>query len=118
MIRHFIEPIIQNIKRNITIFNERHYEWKVRAVPVPTTHDNKYPKIKAVDNENTIEKLILNDDFELNIEKGTENFKIFSRIFLNEHADIERKIKYYNEKAYLILYENILILEKQIYSKG
>ena len=102
MIRHFIEPIIQNIKRNITIFNERHYEWKVRAVPVHTTHDNKYPKIKAVDNENTIEKLILNDDFELNIEKGTENFRIFSRIFLNEHADIERKIKYYNEKASII----------------
>ncbi len=99
MIRYFIEPLMQNIKNNRTIFNERHYDWKVRAVPVPTTHNNKYPKIKAVDNENTIEKLVLNYDFELNIEKGTENFRIFSRIFLNEHTDIERKIKDYNEKA-------------------
>ena len=112
MIQYFIEPLIQNIKRNITIFNERHYDWKVRSVPVPATPNNKYPKIIAIDNENTIEKLILDYDFELNIEKGTENFRIFSRIFLNKHTDIERKIKDYNEKVSIIKEEFEDLLNK------
>ena len=112
MIQYFIEPLIQNIKRNITIFNKRHYDWKVRSVPVPATPNNKYPKIIAIDNENTIEKLILNYDFELNIKRGTENFKIFSRIFLTEHTNAERKIKDYNEKVSILRKEFEDLLNK------
>ena len=97
MIRYFIEPLMQNIKRNKTIFNERRYKWDFRDMPAPTASNSIVTNIIAVDNENTFKEILLR--FELDIMNGSDDFKRFSMSFLKEHADIEEKIKDYTKKT-------------------
>lgn len=97
MIRYFIEPLMQNIKRNRTIFSERHYKWDFRDMPAPTASNSIATNIIAIDNENTFKEILLR--FELNIMDDSDDFKRFSMVFLKEHTDIEEKIKDYMEKT-------------------
>lgn len=97
MIRYFIEPLMQNIKRNKTIFNERRYKWDFRDMPAPTASNSIATNIIAIDNENTFKEILLR--FELDIMNGSDDFKRFSMSFLKEHADIEEKIKDYTKKT-------------------
>ena len=96
MIRYFIEPLMQNIKMNKTIFNERRYKWDFRDMPAPTASNSIATNIIAIDSENTFKEILLR--FRLDIMNDSDDFKRFSMSFLKEHADIEEKIKYYTEK--------------------
>lgn len=96
MIRYFIEPLMQNIKINKTIFNERRYKWDFRDMPAPTASNSRATNIIAIDSENTFKEILLR--FRLDIMNDSDDFKRFSMSFLKEHADIEEKIKYYTEK--------------------
>jgi hypothetical protein len=97
MIRYFIEPLMQDIKRNKTIFNERCYKWDFRDMPAPAASNSIATNIIAIDNENTFKEILLR--FELDIMNGSDDFKRFSMSFLKEHADIEEKIKDYTKKT-------------------
>jgi hypothetical protein len=96
MIRYFIEPLMQNIKMNKTIFNERRYKWDFRDMPAPTASNSIATNVIAIDSENTFKEIRLR--FRLDIMNDSDDFKRFSMSFLKEHADIEEKIKYYTEK--------------------
>ena len=96
MIRYFIEPLMQNIKMNKTIFNERRYKWDFRDMPALAASNSIATNIIAIDNENIFKEILLR--FELDIMNDSDDFKRFSMSFLKEHADIEEKIKYYTEK--------------------
>lgn len=102
MIRYFIEPLMQNIKRNKTIFNERRYKWDFRDMPSPAASNSIATNIIAIDkiaidNENTFKEILLR--FELDIMNDSDDFKRFSMVFLKERSDIEEKIKDYTKKT-------------------
>jgi len=97
MMRYFIEPLMQKIKNNKTIFNERRYKWDFRDMPAPTASNSIATNIIAIDNENTFKEILLR--FELDIMNGSDDFKRFSMVFLKEHNDIEEKIKDYTKKT-------------------
>ena len=97
MIRYFIEPLMQKIKNNKTIFNERCYKWDFRDMPAPAASNSIATNMIAIDNENTFKEILLR--FELDIMNGSDDFKRFSMSFLKEHADIEEKIKDYTKKT-------------------
>ena len=97
MIRYFIEPLMQNIKRNKTIFNERRYKWDFGDMPAPAASNSIATNMIAIDNENTFKEIRLR--FELDIMNDSDDFKRFYMSFLKEHSDIEEKIKDYTKKT-------------------
>jgi hypothetical protein len=103
MIRYFIEPLMQNIKRNKTIFNERRYKWDFRDAPALTTSNSIATNIIAIDNENTFKEILLR--FELDVMNDSDDSKRFYMSFLKEHSDIEEKIKDYTKKISVFIKE-------------
>jgi hypothetical protein len=59
MIRYFIEPLMQNIERNRTIFNERRYKWDFGDMPAPAASNSIATNMIATDNENTFKEILL-----------------------------------------------------------
>jgi len=97
MIRYFIEPLMQNIERNRTIFNERRYKWDFGDMPAPAASNSIATNMIATDNENTFKEILLR--FKLDIMNDSDDFKRFYMSFLKEHSDIEEKIKDYTKKT-------------------